>query len=85
MAPELQFNNYFARVHYDYVLKNIQRNEEAMRGTTKKRELSAIELNKVAWSRTKDPLVEFVNRQNCPLFEEKLTIGAPERVRKACF
>lgn len=23
VAPELQFNNYFARVHFDYVLKNI--------------------------------------------------------------
>jgi hypothetical protein len=42
-------------------------------------------MNKLAWRRAADPLVEFVTRQNVPLFEEKLTIGPPEKVRKAIF
>ena len=49
------------------------------------RQLSVIEYNRLAWNRSKDPLVEFVNRQQVPLFEEKLTVGPPEKLRKAIF
>lgn len=49
------------------------------------RQLSVLELNRLAWNRSKDPIVEFVNRQKVPLFEEKMTIGAPDKLRKAIF
>jgi len=80
---ELQFNNYFARVHYDFVDKNAIRNSEfEPRGS---KQLSVVEINRLAWARSKDPLVEFVNRQKVPLFEDKITVGAPEKSRKALF
>lgn len=80
---ELQFNNYFSRVHYDTVTKNaIRQSDFEPKGS---KQLSIVEINRLAWARSKDPLVEFVNRQNVPLFEDKITVGAPEKSRKALF
>lgn len=42
-------------------------------------------MNRIAYNRCKDPLVEFVVRQKVPIFEEKMTIGQPEKLRKAIF
>lgn len=80
---EAQFNNYFARVHYDYVAKNTVKYSQLDPRSSK--QPSVVEINRLAWARAKDPLVEFINRQKVPLFEEKLTIGQPEKARKAVF
>lgn len=63
MAQELQFNNYFARVHFDSVQKNVKNQEQDIRNQKLPKQLSVIEQNRLAWNRSKDPIVEFVNRQ----------------------
>lgn len=65
-------------------MKNIQKQEQEspLFRAGQKTGLSLNGLNKLAWRRTQDPLVEFVNRQKVPLYEAKDAIGP---VRKAAF
>ena len=62
MPVELQFNNYFARVHYDFVAKNAVKNSNGESELKESRSMSVVEISRQAWARSKDPLVEFVNR-----------------------